>query len=282
MKLEEDMKCFEEEIRLAGYSQLLVKPRPADNTTRRPSEPPLPPSRAAPEEGRPTRGATRERRRGADTPAPPPPPKRTRRNSVTAASGADATDGDGDDDQDDVGGGIAQRNDKNELSRAERLLRRTRPNYLIEEKNEATETTTNEAHTVPPSRSNEQADQGDDERDDNDAGERGEDAESDDAADRNGLQDDEEERARRMRGPAPPVADSAGGASPNEPLYCHCKRVSFGQMIGCDSRDCAVEWFHYGCVGLKNPPKGKWYCNDCQARVDGSNATGMSTRSRRL
>ncbi|XP_048140190.1 PHD finger protein ING1 isoform X3 [Rhodamnia argentea] len=26
---------------------------------------------------------------------------------------------------------------------------------------------------------------------------------------------------------------------------------------------CKIEWFHYGCVGLKDVPKGKWYCSDC-------------------
>lgn len=26
---------------------------------------------------------------------------------------------------------------------------------------------------------------------------------------------------------------------------------------------CKIEWFHFGCVGLKEQPKGKWYCPDC-------------------
>lgn len=26
---------------------------------------------------------------------------------------------------------------------------------------------------------------------------------------------------------------------------------------------CRIEWFHFGCVGLKEKPKGKWYCTDC-------------------
>ncbi|KAJ3278901.1 hypothetical protein HK104_001932, partial [Borealophlyctis nickersoniae] len=26
---------------------------------------------------------------------------------------------------------------------------------------------------------------------------------------------------------------------------------------------CEIEWFHYGCVGLVSPPKGKWYCTSC-------------------
>lgn len=36
----------------------------------------------------------------------------------------------------------------------------------------------------------------------------------------------------------------------NEPVYCLCKKISYGQMVGCDNADCLIEWFHYGCVGL--------------------------------
>lgn len=28
---------------------------------------------------------------------------------------------------------------------------------------------------------------------------------------------------------------------------------------------CKIEWFHFGCVGLKEKPKGKWYCSNCAA-----------------
>ncbi|CAB0029940.1 unnamed protein product [Trichogramma brassicae] len=50
---------------------------------------------------------------------------------------------------------------------------------------------------------------------------------------------------------------------PNEPTYCICNQVSFGEMIGCDNPDCGIEWFHFGCVGLTVKPKGKWYCPKC-------------------
>ena len=51
----------------------------------------------------------------------------------------------------------------------------------------------------------------------------------------------------------------------NEPVYCYCQRVSFGEMIACDNEDCAIEWFHFECVGLtpENRPKGKWFCKEC-------------------
>ncbi|KAI9207855.1 uncharacterized protein BJ171DRAFT_578322 [Polychytrium aggregatum] len=51
-----------------------------------------------------------------------------------------------------------------------------------------------------------------------------------------------------------------------EPLYCYCRGVSYGEMIGCDAEDCPNEWFHLDCVGLDEPPKGVWYCNDCRER----------------
>ncbi|GMH08263.1 hypothetical protein Nepgr_010103 [Nepenthes gracilis] len=45
---------------------------------------------------------------------------------------------------------------------------------------------------------------------------------------------------------------------PNEPTYCFCNQVSYGEMVACDNPDCRIEWFHFGCVGLKEKPKGKW------------------------
>uniref|UniRef100_UPI00358E1984 inhibitor of growth protein 5-like n=1 Tax=Myxine glutinosa TaxID=7769 RepID=UPI00358E1984 len=50
---------------------------------------------------------------------------------------------------------------------------------------------------------------------------------------------------------------------PNEPTYCLCHQVSYGEMIGCDNPDCSIEWFHFACVGLTTKPKGKWYCPRC-------------------
>ena len=51
---------------------------------------------------------------------------------------------------------------------------------------------------------------------------------------------------------------------PNEPVYCLCAQVSFGQMICCDNSSCAIEWFHFPCVQLEVKPKGKWYCPHCR------------------
>ncbi|XP_061102283.1 inhibitor of growth protein 2 [Conger conger] len=51
---------------------------------------------------------------------------------------------------------------------------------------------------------------------------------------------------------------------PNEPTYCLCDQVSYGEMIGCDNEQCPIEWFHFSCVGLTYKPKGKWYCPKCR------------------
>ncbi|KAG6443365.1 inhibitor of growth protein 3 [Manduca sexta] len=54
---------------------------------------------------------------------------------------------------------------------------------------------------------------------------------------------------------------------PNEPRYCICNQVSYGDMVACDNQDCPYEWFHYPCVGITAPPKGKWYCPQCQSNM---------------
>ncbi|XP_073105924.1 PHD finger protein ING2-like, partial [Elaeis guineensis] len=53
---------------------------------------------------------------------------------------------------------------------------------------------------------------------------------------------------------------------PNEPTYCICHQVSFGDMIACDNENCGGEWFHYSCVGLTPETrfKGKWFCPTCR------------------
>ncbi|XP_078061373.1 inhibitor of growth protein 1-like [Mustelus asterias] len=51
---------------------------------------------------------------------------------------------------------------------------------------------------------------------------------------------------------------------PNEPTYCLCNQVSYGEMIGCDNEECPIEWFHFSCVSLNHKPKGKWYCPKCR------------------
>lgn len=71
-------------------------------------------------------------------------------------------------------------------------------------------------------------------------------------------------------------ASAAGAAEvvdPNEPKYCSCQRVSFGDMIACENDACPIEWFHYDCVGLLEEPTGKWYCPMC-AMFKSASASG--------
>lgn len=74
-------------------------------------------------------------------------------------------------------------------------------------------------------------------------------------------QDDEEDELSSGIGHPSDVLDMP--VDPNEPTYCLCHQVSYGEMIGCDNPDCPIEWFHFACVGLTIKPKGKWYCPKC-------------------
>ena len=47
-------------------------------------------------------------------------------------------------------------------------------------------------------------------------------------------------------------------------LWCYCSKPSFGDMVMCDNKQCTIQWFHFTCVGLRIPPKGKWYCPSCR------------------
>ncbi|KAL0931868.1 phd finger domain-containing protein [Colletotrichum truncatum] len=64
--------------------------------------------------------------------------------------------------------------------------------------------------------------------------------------------------------------DDGNVIDPNEPRYCDCNRVSFGDMIACDNDNCDKEWFHLECVGMATIPARttKWYCPDCRVRLN--------------
>ncbi|KAI6783869.1 Inhibitor of growth protein-like protein [Emericellopsis cladophorae] len=68
------------------------------------------------------------------------------------------------------------------------------------------------------------------------------------------------------------VDDEGTPIDPEEPRYCLCNRVSFGEMIQCDNDSCRYEWFHLECVGLteEDIPKRttKWYCPDCRKMLN--------------
>ena len=56
------------------------------------------------------------------------------------------------------------------------------------------------------------------------------------------------------------------GEGEDKRLYCECQQVSYGSMVGCDDKECPYEWFHWGCVGLTEEPRGKWFCRTCDGR----------------
>ncbi|XP_058452728.1 inhibitor of growth protein 1 [Malaya genurostris] len=68
-------------------------------------------------------------------------------------------------------------------------------------------------------------------------------------------------QAREAREDTPPPEETI---DPDEPTYCLCDQISFGEMILCDNDLCPIEWFHFSCVALMSKPKGKWFCPNCR------------------
>ena len=77
------------------------------------------------------------------------------------------------------------------------------------------------------------------------------------------------EQGEETKTPEQLYQEALAVADPNEPKYCYCQRISFGEMIACENEDCPIEWFHFSCVGLtpENRPKGQWFCNECKAAM---------------
>ncbi|CAH2230373.1 jg19189 [Pararge aegeria aegeria] len=69
-------------------------------------------------------------------------------------------------------------------------------------------------------------------------------------------------RQTAQRSETPP--EEADAIDPDEPRYCLCDQISFGEMILCDNDLCPIEWFHFSCVSLTTKPKGKWFCPKCR------------------
>jgi hypothetical protein len=86
--------------------------------------------------------------------------------------------------------------------------------------------------------------------------------------------EDGQHRQKKKKGQSEAEAFEAGieiamrdRTDPNEPLYCTCHRLSYGDMIGCDNEDCPIEWFHYTCVGIASAPD-HWLCPQCAPPVN--------------
>ncbi|XP_052863123.1 inhibitor of growth protein 2-like [Anopheles cruzii] len=67
--------------------------------------------------------------------------------------------------------------------------------------------------------------------------------------------------AREAREETPAAEETV---DPDEPTYCLCDQISFGEMILCDNDLCPIEWFHFSCVSLISKPKGRWFCPKCR------------------
>nr|CAD2138352.1 unnamed protein product [Meloidogyne enterolobii] len=70
-------------------------------------------------------------------------------------------------------------------------------------------------------------------------------------------------------------ADEEGEEETDDRAWCYCKQGSAGNMVACDSKNCPYEWFHYECVGITQPPKGRWYCPTCSMKL----SSAMRSRS---
>jgi hypothetical protein len=60
--------------------------------------------------------------------------------------------------------------------------------------------------------------------------------------------------------------DEADGDEASDERYCYCNDISYGEMVACDNKNCAREWFHLRCVGLEKAPgkNAKWFCDECK------------------
>ena len=47
--------------------------------------------------------------------------------------------------------------------------------------------------------------------------------------------------------------------------WCVCGSPESGEMLGCDSKSCAIEWYHLQCTGFSQAPdEDKWFCPFCK------------------
>ncbi|XP_049964901.1 uncharacterized protein LOC126486380 [Schistocerca serialis cubense] len=74
----------------------------------------------------------------------------------------------------------------------------------------------------------------------------------------------------RTGGTAGAEVENSGNKSENLYCYCQCPYDEVSEMIACDGKDCQIEWFHFECVGIMVPPKGKWFCPDCRKKSSAS------------
>lgn len=81
------------------------------------------------------------------------------------------------------------------------------------------------------------------------------------------------------------VDENGAPIDPDEPRYCLCNGVSYGQMIACENNLCPFEWFHLECVGLTHTTVPKrtenWYCPECRLLPQFAPKTTTTTRGKK-
>ncbi len=63
---------------------------------------------------------------------------------------------------------------------------------------------------------------------------------------------------------SPSYSEQADNVEDLSKLWCYCNQPSFGNMVQCDNDKCTIQWFHFDCLRIRCPPKGKWYCPSCR------------------
>uniref|UniRef100_A0A672J7U1 PHD-type domain-containing protein n=1 Tax=Salarias fasciatus TaxID=181472 RepID=A0A672J7U1_SALFA len=58
---------------------------------------------------------------------------------------------------------------------------------------------------------------------------------------------------------------SSKGTPGSSPKWCVCPGEETLPIVGCDSENCKIQWFHFGCMEIKKTPKGKWFCPECRS-----------------
>jgi hypothetical protein len=77
----------------------------------------------------------------------------------------------------------------------------------------------------------------------------------------------------------PTNVEEEGEEEGDEPRYCYCNEVSYGEMVACDNENCVRQWFHLRCVGLKEAPTtAKWYCDECKTTMKESRRSRPNSR----
>ena len=64
------------------------------------------------------------------------------------------------------------------------------------------------------------------------------------------------------------IATDTLKAIDDEEVWCYCQKfISDTTLIGCDTNNCKVQWFHMTCIGLDVAPTDSWFCPTCKQNL---------------